>query len=69
MRSNEPTDLLFLERDLPTTAEDTRALREHRPRAAADWWNELTTLFEQAPGAIEALRRRPTFAGCEPFEL
>jgi hypothetical protein len=69
MKSNEPTDLLFLERDVPTTAEDVRALREHRPRAAAEWWNELTTLSEQVPRASEALRLRPTFAGYEPFEL
>ena len=69
MRSNEPADLLFLERDLPTTAEDVRALREHRPRAAADWWDQLTALAEQAGSSTEALRLRPTFAGCEPFEL
>jgi hypothetical protein len=69
MKSKEPADLLSLEQDLPTTAEDIRALREHRPRASADWWNELTSLSEQAGPSAEALRRRPTFAGCEPFEL
>lgn len=69
MRSKEPADLIFLERDLPTTAEDVRALREHRPQAAADWWNQLTALSEQVPRAAEILRSRPTFAGREPFEL
>lgn len=69
MKSKDSIDLLFLERDLPTTADDVRALREHRPRAAADWWNELTMLSEQAGLSVDALRRRPTFAGCEPFKL
>lgn len=69
MRSNESADLLFLERDLPTTAEDIRAMREHRPRASADWWDQLTVLSEQAGVSTQALRCRPTFAGCEPFEL
>jgi hypothetical protein len=63
------TDLPFLERDLPLTAEDIRALRENRPGAVADWWNVLTTLSEQVPEAHSILAQRPTFTGYEPFEL
>jgi hypothetical protein len=72
MPSTPVPDLLFLDRDLPTTAEDVRALREHRPRGPRgpdDWWDQLTLLSEQVPNAAEALRRRPTFEGYEPFEL
>jgi hypothetical protein len=32
MSSSEEFDLLDLERDIPTTPEDIRALRENRPR-------------------------------------
>jgi hypothetical protein len=69
MSSKEPADLLFLERDLGLTQEDLRALRENRPRAWTNWWDELTLVSEQFPNAAEALRQRPSFEGCEPFEL
>lgn len=69
MSSSEPFDLLDLERDIPTTPEDIRALRENRPRMPANWWDVLTQASEQLPGVQEALRRRKTFEGCEPFEL
>ncbi len=69
MSSSEPFDLLDLERDIPTTPEDIRALRENRPRMPENWWDVLTLASEQLPGVQEALRRRKTFEGCEPFEL
>ncbi|HXO19177.1 MAG TPA: hypothetical protein VOA87_04545 [Thermoanaerobaculia bacterium] len=65
----DPSDQFDLERDLPTTEEDVRALRENRPPATEDWWDVLTRLSEQFPPSAEALRRRRTFEGCEPFEL
>ena len=55
--------------NVPTTPEDTRALREHRPRLGEDWLERLQEAVDQLPGVQEALRRRPTFEGCEPFEL
>ena len=69
MPSTPVPDLLFLERDLPTTAEDIRALRENRPRGEGDWWSQLTRLSEQFPDVTQALCRRRTFEGYEPFEL
>ncbi|MEA2693579.1 MAG: hypothetical protein QOJ16_2966 [Acidobacteriota bacterium] len=44
-------------------------MRENRPRAWVNWWDQLTLMSEQFPNATEALRRRPTFEGYEPFEL
>jgi hypothetical protein len=69
MKSPDSFDLLDLERDIPTTPDDIRALRENRPRMPDNWWDVLTEASEQLPGVQEALRRRKTFAGCEPFEL
>ncbi len=69
MSSSDDFDLLDLERDIPTTPEDIRALREIRPRMPENWWDVLTLASEQFPGVQEALRRRKTFEGCEPFEL
>jgi hypothetical protein len=69
MSSHKTADLLFLERDLGLTQEDLRALRESRPEAWVNWWDQLTLVSEQFPNAAEALRRRPTFEGYEPFEL
>jgi hypothetical protein len=34
-----------------------------------NWWDVLTQASEQLPGVQEALRRRKTFEGCEPFEI
>jgi hypothetical protein len=65
----KPPDLLNLERDLPTTPEDIRALRENRPKPAADWLEQLTKVVRQIPNLEEVRLRRKTFAGCEPFEL
>jgi hypothetical protein len=68
MTSRKP-DLLHLERDIPTTPEDIRALRENRPKRGEDWLNQLTRLSQQIPDLEEIIRRRGTFEGCEPFEL
>jgi hypothetical protein len=62
-------DLLNIERDIPTTPEDIRALRENRPKIGEDWLNQLTRMYEQVPNADELRRRRRTFEGFEPFEL
>jgi hypothetical protein len=67
--SSKKADLLFLERDLALSAEDLRAMREHRPSAWANWWDQLTMLSEQFPASAEELSRRKTFEGYEPFEL
>jgi len=69
MTSRRVSDL-FGGDDLPTTADDVRALREHRPRQPGiDWLDELTVLALQAPPAAASLRQRRTFAGLPPFEL
>ena len=68
MSSRKP-DLLNLERDIPTTPEDTRTLWENRPKSAENWLGQLTRLYEQIPNVEEIRRQRPTFEGCEPFEL
>lgn len=69
MKSPDSFDLLDLDRDIPTTPDDIRALRENRPRMPENWWDVLTEASEQLPGVQEALRRRKTFEGWEPFEL
>lgn len=69
MKSQEPSDLLDFERDIPTTPEDVRALREHRPHAGEDWLAQLEELSKQFPISPEELARRPTFKGADPFEL
>jgi hypothetical protein len=69
--SEKKPDLLNLERDIPTTPEDIRALRENRPRLnpGDDWLAMLTRFSEQVPNLEEILKKRRTFEGCEPFEL
>lgn len=69
MDSKRPSDLLNLEQDIPTTPEDIRALEENRPGGGADWLQQLEELSKQFPISSEELARRPTFEGCEPFEL
>lgn len=69
MSSKNPPDFLDLDRDIRTTPEDIRALRENRPQAWPNWWDQLTMLSEQIPNLEEVLRRRKTFEGYEPFEL
>jgi hypothetical protein len=60
---------LFGEDDLPTTADDVAALRQHRPQAADEWLAQLTVLAAQAPQTPASRRERRTFAGLPPFEL
>ena len=67
--TSKKSELLNLERDIPTTPEDIRALRENRPKPAADWLDQLTKVVRQIPNLEEVRRRRKTFEGCEPFEL
>jgi hypothetical protein len=62
-------DLLNIERDIPTTPEDIRALRENRPKPAEDWLAQLTIAVMQIPNLEELRRKRRTFEGFEPFEL
>lgn len=69
MRSQEPSDLLDFERDIPTTPKDVRALEKHRPRVGEDWLAQLEELSKQFPVSPEELACRPTFKNCEPFEL
>jgi hypothetical protein len=69
MSLKKPSDLLDLETAIPTTAEDVRALQESRPPAGDDWLDQLQRLADQFPASYEDLERRPTFEGCEPFEL
>jgi hypothetical protein len=66
--SSAPSDLLDLERDLPTTPDDVHALRQRRPRPGAHWLEELQALHDLL-AAPAARHRRRTFEGCEPFEL
>jgi hypothetical protein len=68
MTSRKP-ELLDLERDIPTTPEDIRALRENRPKVGEDWLNQLTRVSQQIPNLEEIIGKRRTFEGCEPFEL
>ena len=70
MRDSKTTDeeLLDLERDLPTSAEDVAVLRALRNRHVEDALTDLGRLL--APGwTLEAAAARPTFEGWPPFEL
>jgi len=69
MSSDKLPDLLDLERDIPTTPEDVRALRENRPKPDLHWLDQLQILVDQVPNAHELRWKRRTFAGREPFEL
>ncbi|PYQ55682.1 MAG: hypothetical protein DMF53_27575 [Acidobacteria bacterium] len=67
--TSRKSELLDLEKDIPTTPEDIRALRENRPKVGEDWLNQLTRVSQQIPNLEEIIRKRRTFEGCEPFEL
>jgi hypothetical protein len=59
---------LDFERDLPTTAEDVRVLRELRAARREDALVHVRRLL--APGwTLKAAAARPTSAGFQPFEL
>jgi hypothetical protein len=68
MSSKKPSDLLDLARDIPTTPEDVRFLRENRPRSDSSTFEQIQALVDQIPNLQEILRRRPVLQG-EPFEL
>lgn len=60
--------MLDLERDLPTTADDSSVLRRLRMARVGNGLVEPDRLV--APGwTPDAAAARPTFEGCEPFEL
>ena len=70
MTNSLKTDVrtLDLERDLPTTAEDVRVLRELRATHLDDALVHTRRLL--APGwNLEAAANRRSFDGFEPFEL
>ena len=60
--------MLDLERDVPTTAEDIRVLRELRGARDKDALVHVRRLL--APGwTLAAAAARPSFKDCRPFEL
>jgi hypothetical protein len=67
--SEHEVDLLDLEHDLPTTAEDVAVLRRLAERREPGLARELDRMSLPTWLVGDALQRRPTFAGCEPFEL
>jgi hypothetical protein len=66
--SNGRSDLPDLERDLPTTPDDVRALRERQVRPNDNWLEVLQALHDQFADPAARHRRR-RFEGCEPFRL
>jgi hypothetical protein len=69
MSSSEPPLYFDLPWDFPVTPEALRVLRENPLQPGKDFWEQFQLIVDQLPGVEEALRKRPTFAGCEPFEL
>ena len=71
MSSPKTPDGFDLERDVPTTPEDIRVLRELRSRKPeADWLTQLQAAADAADLFPDAPRPpRRTFEGVEPFEL
>lgn len=69
MRSNASSDLLDLDRDLPTTAEDVAALRRHRhlPRITLEDYLRFLEAF--TPPSLAALRSRKGPSRGQPFQL
>ena len=68
MTSPRPFELLDLERDIPTTAEDIAALARLRPPAEPDLLVHIERL-QPPPWLPPARNSRRTSAGWEPFEL
>lgn len=68
MSSKKPTDLLDLERDIPTTERDTERLAELRSDALAAGARVMQRLHDALPEAAKKPDRK-TFEGYEPFEL
>ena len=69
MRSNDRSDALDLDRDLPTTAADVAALRAARPLGRLDLtaYLEFLAHIPDAGGAERRMARRE--AADAPFEL
>jgi hypothetical protein len=68
MTSSDSTPVLDLERDLPTTDEDVRALRRLRPKAHLRDLQDLRRL--ESPSWMRKLAgRRPVFRDGPPFQL
>lgn len=69
MRSSDRSEMLDLERDLPTTAEDVAALRRVRMLPPLDLDSYLRFLAQLPPPAV--VERRPERRRKEmpPFEL
>ena len=66
--SSDRPEILDLERDLPTTEEDSETLWKLSRRTREDLLKNLNQLL--APGwTLEKARSFPFFDGCEPFEL
>lgn len=66
--SSKGPELLDLERDLPTTADDVAALRRIRESRRISFADYLRFLSRQKP-PDGPTRRRKTHDGQEPFEL
>ena len=68
-KSKEPSDLLDFTRDLPTTAQDVKALREAEKRNSdLPGWRQVELLVAALPPAAR-VQSRKTCEGFEPFEL
>ncbi len=67
MSSKRASELPDLERDLPTTEEDVRVLRQLRASAAPDFVTYLKILSQT--DLSECLARRKPLRCPEPFEL
>ncbi len=69
MRSSGPSDLLDLERGLPTTAADVAALRRARTAMRLDLDAYLRFLEQFPAPTSEALKARGGPSSSEPFTL
>ncbi len=68
MKSKNDLELTSLEQDLPTTEEDIEALRQARKAGQTDM-SSFVRALSRLRVSHEALRRRGTHEGYEPFEL
>ena len=69
MRSNAPSERLDLARDLPTTAEDTEALRRVRAVGSLDFEGYLRFLEQLPPRAPGELRAKRGPRADRPFVI
>jgi hypothetical protein len=67
--SSEPSDFFDPPWGLPITPEVAQILRENPLKRGKDFWEQLQYGVDRLPEVEKALRKRRTFAGCEPFEL